>query len=86
MFTACWEVRGPNLNGLAGKLLYELLDLNLREGLAMFDFIVAGALYIVLMFVLFFCISFITIGIVYTFALCVRRCMGWFRSPDLALK
>ncbi|MCJ8499118.1 hypothetical protein [Desulfatitalea alkaliphila] len=52
----------------------------------MFDFIVAGALYIVLMFVLFFCISFVTIGIVYSFALCVRRCMGWFRSPDLVLK
>ncbi|MBR9981487.1 MAG: hypothetical protein KFF50_10720 [Desulfatitalea sp.] len=52
----------------------------------MLDFIIAGVLYIALMFVLFFCLSFITIGIVYSFAVCVRRCMHWFRSPDLVLK
>lgn len=52
----------------------------------MLDFIIAGAIYIILMFVLFFCLSFFTIGIAYAVAAFIRRCMQWFRSPDLALK
>jgi hypothetical protein len=49
----------------------------------MLDFIIAGALYIILMFILFFCISFVTIGIAYAVALFMRRYLSGFRSPDL---
>lgn len=52
----------------------------------MLDFIIAGALYILLMFIIFFVISFLTIGIAYAVGSFIRRCMQWFRSPDLALK
>jgi hypothetical protein len=52
----------------------------------MIDFIIAAILYLMLMFVVFFCISFFTIGITYAFASFVRRCLLWGRSPDLLLK
>jgi hypothetical protein len=49
----------------------------------MLDFIIAGALYITLLFILLFCISFVTIGIAYAIAIFMRRCPSGFRSPDL---
>lgn len=52
----------------------------------MIDFIVAAALYLGLMFLVFFCLSFITIGITYAVADGVKRCVHWFRPPDVALK
>ena len=52
----------------------------------MIDFIIAAVLYLALMFILFFCLSFITIGITYAAAAFLKRCMHRFRSPSLALK
>jgi hypothetical protein len=52
----------------------------------MIDFIVAAVLYLSLMFVVLFCFSFVTIGIAMAVTGCARRCLNWFRSPDLALK
>ncbi|MDA8139257.1 MAG: hypothetical protein M0036_11455 [Desulfobacteraceae bacterium] len=52
----------------------------------MIDFIIAAILYLSLMFVIFFCLSFVTIGITYAFASFVRRFIVWGRSPGLALK
>lgn len=72
---------------LAGKLLFQS-DKETRNERRhpMIDFIIAAALYLALMFVLFFCLSFVTIGITYATAAFVRRCVNRFRSPDLALK
>ncbi len=52
----------------------------------MMDFIIAAVLYLALMFILFFCLSFVTIGITYAVAAFVRRCMNRFRPPSLVLK
>ena len=52
----------------------------------MIDFIIAAVLYLALMFILFFCLSFVTIGITYAAAAFVKRCMNRFRSPGLVLK
>ncbi len=52
----------------------------------MIDFIFAGVIYLALMFVVLFCFSFVTIGITYATTAFVRRCLNWFRQPDLALK
>ena len=52
----------------------------------MIDFIIAGILYLGVMFVVFFCLSFITIGITYATAAFARRCFGRLQHPDLALK
>jgi len=52
----------------------------------MIDFIIAAVLYLALMFVLFFCLSFVTIGITYAATSFVRHCLSRFRSPDLVLK
>ena len=52
----------------------------------MIDFIVAGIVYLVVMFVVFFCLSFVTIGITYAVAGFARRFLSWFREPGLALK
>ncbi len=52
----------------------------------MIDFIIAGALYLMLMFALFFSLSFVTIGVFYAAAVCIKRCMHWFRPPGLVLK
>jgi hypothetical protein len=57
-----------------------------KEGAIMTDFIIAAALYLVLMFVVFFCLSFVTIGITYALAGFVKRCVHGFRPPDLVLK
>jgi hypothetical protein len=54
-----------------------------QRGYPMLDFIIAGALLIILMFILFFCISFVTVGIAYAVGIFIRRCLSGFRSPDL---
>ena len=52
----------------------------------MVDFIIAGILYLSIMFVVFFCLSFVTIGLTYSAAAFVKRCQQWRRQPDFALK
>ena len=52
----------------------------------MIDFILAGILYLTLMFVVFFCLSFVTIGITLTTAAFFKRCLQWFRPMHYALK
>jgi len=52
----------------------------------MIDFIIAAVLYLALMFVVFFSLSFVTIGIAFALAGFLKRCLNWFRSPSLALK
>lgn len=52
----------------------------------MIDFIIAGMVYLLVMFVVFFCLAFVTIGINYAVAMFARRCLNWLRQPDLALK
>jgi hypothetical protein len=52
----------------------------------MIDFILAGALYLGVMFIISFCLSFVTIGITYSVATCIRRCVNRFRQPDLVFK
>jgi hypothetical protein len=50
----------------------------------MIDFILAGTVYLGVMFVVFFCFSFITVGITCLLARAARRCAGWMRQPDPA--
>ena len=52
----------------------------------MIDFIFAGMLYLAVMFVVFFCLSFVTIGIAYSFAAFARHFLGRLRQPHLAMK
>ncbi len=52
----------------------------------MIDFIVAGALFVGVMFVVCFVLSFVTIGITYTFAKFTKNLIDRMRSPHPALK
>jgi len=52
----------------------------------MIDFIFAGIIYLVLMFTVLFCFSFVTIGITCAMAAFIRRCVDWIRQPHLVLK
>jgi hypothetical protein len=52
----------------------------------MIDFVLAGLMYLGLMFTVLFCFSFVTIGITYAAATCVRRCLQLVRQPNFALK
>lgn len=52
----------------------------------MIDFIFAAILYLGIMFVVFFSLSFITIGLTYATASFARRCFNRFRQPDFAMK
>jgi F0F1-type ATP synthase assembly protein I len=52
----------------------------------MIDFVLAGLIYLVLMFAVLFCFSFITIGITYAAVSLVRRCVCLVRQPHLAIK
>jgi hypothetical protein len=56
------------------------------ERFHMINFIVAGMLYLIMMFLVLFCFSFVTIGVTYAAAAFVRRCMHWRHQPHLALK
>jgi len=51
----------------------------------MIDFIIAAILYIGIMFVVFFSVSFVTIGISYAVAAFIRRCLQGLRTPRLSL-
>ena len=51
----------------------------------MIDFIVAAILYLGVMFVVFFLVSFVTIGISYAAAAFIRRCFQGHRAPGLSL-
>ena len=58
-----------------------------QQVVAMIDFIIAGILYIALLFVVFFVPAFVTVGIVYSTALGVRRLIQRLRCHhQLALK
>ncbi len=52
----------------------------------MIDFILAGLVYLGVMFIVFFCFSFVTVGITYLLANTARRCTNWMRQPRHALK
>jgi len=52
----------------------------------MLNFIIAAVLYLALMVVVFFCLSFVTIGVAYAFAGFIKRFTHRDRSPLLALK
>lgn len=52
----------------------------------MIDFIIAGLIYILIMFVTFFTLSFVTIGLAYTLAMGMKRFVHFINPPDLALK
>ncbi len=54
--------------------------------MAMIDFIFAGTLYIAVMFVVCFVLSFVTIGITYTMAKLAKSFLYKFRAPHPALK
>lgn len=52
----------------------------------MIDFIVAGAVFVVVMFLVCFVLSFVTIGITYTLAKVARSFINRMRTPHPALK
>lgn len=52
----------------------------------MIDFILAGVLYMAIMFIVSFSISFVTIGIVYGTVLFFRRFRNWGQPFHAALK
>jgi len=52
----------------------------------MIDFILAGLVYLGVMFIVFFCFSFVTVGITYLLANTARRCTNWMRLPNPAVK
>lgn len=52
----------------------------------MIDFIFAAMVYVVVMFVVFFVLSFVTIGITYTCAKFTRSILDRVRTPHPALK
>ena len=52
----------------------------------MIDFVLAGIMYLALMFAVLFCFSFVTIGITYAAASFIRRCLHWVRQPNYVLK
>jgi hypothetical protein len=57
-----------------------------KEEYGMIDFILAGMMYLAIMFAVLFCFSFVTIGITYAAASFMRRCLHWVRQPHLATK
>lgn len=52
----------------------------------MIDFIIAGMVYVAVMFVVFFVLSFVTIGITYTFAKFTKSILDRVRTPHPVLK
>lgn len=52
----------------------------------MIDFILAGIVYMGLMFVVLFSVSFATVGICFGATVFFRRCMRMLSPPRLALK
>ena len=52
----------------------------------MIDFILAGLIYVAIMFSIFFILSFLTIGVAYTLAAGMKRFVHFISPQDLALK
>lgn len=52
----------------------------------MIDFIFAGIIFVGVMFVVFFCLSFVTIGIAFIVATLARCCVNRLGRTNLALK
>lgn len=52
----------------------------------MIDFIFAGIICVGVMFVVFFCLAFVTIGIFFAFAALAKRCVNRLGRPNLAMK
>lgn len=52
----------------------------------MIDFILASITYVCVMFVVFFCISFVTVGICYGAVQIYRRCARLLSQPHLVMK
>jgi hypothetical protein len=52
----------------------------------MLDFVLAGLMYVSVMFAVLFFFSFFTIGLTYAVASFVRRCLHWVRQPNFAIK
>lgn len=52
----------------------------------MIDFILAGILYLGVMFIVSFSLSFVTIGVTYSVTSFIRRCINRYRQPDLVFK
>lgn len=52
----------------------------------MIDFLLAGVVYLAIMFVVFFIISFVTIGLAYGTALIFRRWSPWAQTSPYATK
>jgi hypothetical protein len=50
----------------------------------MIDFILAGVFYLCLMFIVFFCVSFITVGLCYSAMVFFRQCVRWVNQPHPA--
>lgn len=52
----------------------------------MIDFIIAGILYLGIMFLVAFSLSLLTIGITFSVATCLKRCFLRVQQPHLVLK
>lgn len=52
----------------------------------MIDFILAGLIYMLFMFLAFSLLSFVTIGLTFTAVAGLKKFFNIFRQPDLALK
>lgn len=48
----------------------------------MIDFVLAALLFLGVMFVVTFCLSFATIAVTYTAVKMIKYCLQWFRHPD----
>ena len=52
----------------------------------MIDFVLAGVFYLGLMFIVFCCVSVMTVGLCYGTAVFFQRCVRWLSQPHPALK
>jgi hypothetical protein len=82
-----WLILAATFSLKIGKLfaLFQVLPGHERWTI-MIDFILAGILYLLLMFIAFSLLSFVTIGLTYTVVVGLKRFLYLFRQPGLALK
>jgi phosphatidylglycerophosphate synthase len=71
---------------LAGSLLLSIPATHLRKVNVMIEFILAGMLYLGIMFAVVFLLSFLTIGITFTAASFLKRLVYRGHQPRLAYK
>ena len=72
---------------MASKLLLnEPYDQSKSEVSSMIDFIVAALVYLAIMFVVFFCISFVTVGLAYVTSRFIRHFASIVLPSHIALK